>query len=91
MTAVAERTPSIRFSTAPRRRIFLLVCLYRIACGILLLSVAYATDARTLPMPLAWLVLPACIAYLGFGFLCVAAADRIQRAPMLWSLPLAGR
>ena len=84
MTAVAERSPSIRFSTAPRRRIFLLVCLYRIACGILLLSVAYATDVRTLPMPFAAIVLPVCIAYLGFGFLCVAAADRMQRTPMPW-------
>jgi hypothetical protein len=71
-------------AAAPRRRVFLLVCLYRIACGILLLSVAFATDARSLSRPQGGLLLPRCIAYLGFGFLCVAAADRMQRAPMLW-------
>ncbi|MEP6702416.1 MAG: ATP-binding protein [Betaproteobacteria bacterium] len=86
MSAAVERAPSIRMSSAPRRRVFVLVCLYRIACGILLLSVAYATDVHVLPSTLGSLLLPACIAYLGFGFLCVAAADRMQRAPVWWLL-----
>jgi two-component system sensor histidine kinase PilS (NtrC family) len=86
VSAAAERLPPIRQSAAPRRRVFLLVCLYRIACGILLLSVAYATDLRPFPTQAGGLLLPACIAYLGFGFLCVAAADRTQRSPLLWLL-----
>jgi two-component system sensor histidine kinase PilS (NtrC family) len=86
MTAVAQRAgqPFRQSAAAPRRRVFLLVCLYRIACGILLLSVVYAADLRTLPIPQSGLLLPGCIAYLGFGFLCVAAADRMQRAPLAW-------
>src|SRR5258706_6940722 len=86
MTAIADRAPQIRHSAGPRRRVFVLVCLYRIACGILLLSVAYATDVRAFANPQIGLLLPACIAYLGFGFLCVAAADRMLRAPVLWLL-----
>jgi len=86
MSAIADRSPSIRASTAPRRRVFLLVCMYRIACGILLLTVAYASDVRWLPAPQGTLLLPACIAYIGFGFLCVAIADRMRRLPMPWLL-----
>ena len=74
---------------APRRRVYLLVCLYRIACGILLLSVVYATDLRSLPLLQGYLpqvfqgglLLAGCVAYLGFGFFCVVAADRMQEAP----------
>src|SRR6188768_3900354 len=87
MSAAIDRSSTYRSaSVQPRRRVFMLVCLYRIACGILLLSVAFAADVRQLSAPQASLLLPACIAYLGFGFLCVATADRMQRAPMLWLL-----
>lgn len=93
MSAATDRSSSFRsVSTAPRRRVYLLVCLYRIACGILLLSVVYATDTRTVPLLQgSWLqlwqgglLLTICLAYLGFGFFCVAAADRIQRSPGSW-------
>ena len=95
MSAAVDRSSSYRsaaVSVQPRRRVYLLVCLYRIACGILLLSVVYATDTRTIPllqgnwMPLlqGGLLLTICLAYLGFGFFCVAAADRMNRSPGGW-------
>src|SRR6188768_964110 len=93
MSAALDRSSSFRAaSVSPRRRVYLLVCLYRIACGILLLTVVYATDTRTLPLlqgnwlPLlqGGLLLTICLAYLGFGFFCVAAADRMQRSPGGW-------
>src|SRR5258706_3203350 len=86
MSAAADRITAVRASVAPRRRVFVLNCLYRIACGILLLSVAYAADPRSFSTLQSGLILPACIAYLGFGFLCVAIADRMLRAPLLWLL-----
>ena len=97
MSAIADRSASTRAgAAAPRRRVYLLVCLYRIACGILLLSVVYATDARSLPafvvqgnlLPLfqGGVLLTICLAYLGFGFFCVAAAERMQRSPAGWLL-----
>jgi two-component system sensor histidine kinase PilS (NtrC family) len=95
MSAAADRSAPFRSgSAAPRRRVYLLVCLYRIACGILLLSVVYATDASSpallqgSPPPLfqGGLLLTICLAYLGFAFFCVAAADRMQSAPGGWLL-----
>ena len=95
MSALADRSGALRAAQSmPRRRVFLLVCLYRIACGILLLSVVYATDTRTVPLLQGnWLpalqgglLLTICLAYLGFGFFCVAAADRMNRAPGGWLL-----
>ena len=95
MSALADRSASSRsVSVAPRRRVYLLVCLYRIACGILLLSVVVATDTRSLPILVGnWsalfqggLLLTICVAYLGFGFFCVAAADRMQRSAGGWLL-----
>ena len=51
MSAIADRSALSRSGyAAPRRRVYLLVCLYRIACGILLLSAVYATDTRSLPL-----------------------------------------
>jgi two-component system, NtrC family, sensor histidine kinase PilS len=95
MSTIADRSaPSRSGLAAPRRRVYLLVCLYRIACGILLLSVVFATDTGSLP-PLqgsgpspfqGGLLLTVCIAYLGFGFFCVAAADRMQKSPAVWLL-----
>ncbi len=95
MATSVERSTSFRSgSTAPRRRVFLLVCIYRIACGILLLSVVYATDSQSLPwlqgawssLPQGGLLLTLCLAYLAFGFFCVAAAERMQKAPAGWLL-----
>lgn len=95
MSATADRSAPFRSgSAAPRRRVYLLVCLYRIACGILLLSVVYATDTSS-PPPLqgnmlaqvqGGLLLTVCLAYLGFAFFCVAAADRMQQSPGGWLL-----
>lgn len=95
MSAIADRSAPFRLgSAAPRRRVYLLVCLYRIACGILLLSVVYATDTSSVALlqgtSLAQfqggLLLAVCLAYLGFGFFCVAAADRMQQSPGGWLL-----
>ena len=92
MSAAVDRSSFFRSQSSAPRRVYLLVCLYRIACGILLLSVVYATDTRTIPLfqgswlPLlqGGLLLTICLAYLGFGFFCVAAADRMQRSPGSW-------
>ena len=94
MSAAADRSASSHSgSAAPRRRVYLLVSLYRIACGILLLSVVYATDTRSLqlqgdllPLFQGGLLLTVCVAYIAFGFFCVAAADRMQKAPGGWLL-----
>lgn len=95
MSAIADRSAPFRSgSAAPRRRVYLLVCLYRIACGILLLSVVYATDTSSHPLlqgnMLAQfqggLLLTVCLVYLGFGFFCVAAVDRMQKSPGGWLL-----
>jgi two-component system, NtrC family, sensor histidine kinase PilS len=94
MSAAADRSASSHSgSAAPRRRVYLLVSLYRIACGILLLSVVYATDTQSLPLqgdllPLfqGGLLLTVCVAYIAFGFFCVAAADWMQKAPGGWLL-----
>ena len=87
MSAAADWSADSRSAAGlPRRRVFLLVCLYRIACGILLLSLVATTDMRTQPTVLGGLLLPVCIAYLGFGFFWVAIADRMQRTPNLWLL-----
>ncbi len=87
MSALADRSGSIRSTPSmPRRRVFLLVCLYRIACGILLLSVAYATDTKYLPLLQSGLLLTVCVTYLGFGFFCVAVVDRMQKSPGIWLL-----
>jgi hypothetical protein len=79
MSALADRSASSRSgSVAPRRRVYLLVCLYRIACGILLLSFVLATDTRSLPILAGnWsalfqggLLLTICVAYLGWVLFC---------------------
>ncbi|MEO8133233.1 MAG: HAMP domain-containing sensor histidine kinase [Betaproteobacteria bacterium] len=87
MSALADRSGVIRVSPSmPRRRVFLLVCLYRIACGILLLSVAYAADSKYLPMVQGGVLLTVCVTYLGFAFFCVAVVDRMQKSPGPWLL-----
>lgn len=73
-------------SAAPLRRVYLLVCTYRIACGVLLLSVAYATDRRLGPFLQGDVLLTVCLTYLAFGIFCVAVADRMQKAPGGWLL-----
>src|SRR3954470_17335481 len=87
MSALADRSGILRSAPSmPRRRVFLLVCLYRIACGVLLLSVGYATDAKYLPLLQGGLLLTVCVTYLGFGFFCVAVVGRMQRSPGIWLL-----